>query len=205
MPKPIEKPVTGETYHVFNRGVDKRDVFLDKYDYVRFYQTLDNFNSVDPIINLRLSKSMRDKKPLVGITAYSFLPNHFHLIVKQLEDGGISEFMRRVSTGYTSYFNEKYSRSGSLFQGVFKRVHVSSEEQLQYLFAYVNENQTVHGISLEREIIHTSSLHYQGIFKSRLIKTPPELKNYNFERNAATAKYIFEKRTMAEQKQMFFE
>jgi REP element-mobilizing transposase RayT len=205
VPQRIEKPVTRETYHVFNRGVDKRNVFLDKYDYVRFYQTLDYFNSINPIINLRLSKSVRDKKPLVEIVAYSFLPNHYHLILRQLEDGGISEFMRRIGTGYTSYFNEKYSRSGALFQGVFKRVHVSSEEQLQYLFAYVNENHTVHGSSQQREVIHTSSVHYQGIFKSRLIKKTPEHQNYNYELNQATAKHIFEKRTLAQQKQFFFE
>jgi REP element-mobilizing transposase RayT len=205
MPHPILKPVTGETYHVFNRGVDKRDVFMDKYDYVRFYQIVDNFNSVAPAINLRLSKTVRDKKPLVEVIAYSFLPNHFHLIVKQLQDNGLSEFMRRVGTGYTSYFNEKYERSGALFQGVFKRVPILSETQMQYLFAYVNENHTVHGILAQREIIHTSSLHYQGLYKSRLIKAPFGISRYNLQESIATAEQIFKKRTVTEQQRTFFE
>lgn len=102
--------VTGEKYHIFNRGVDKRDVFLDQYDYLRFYQSLAFFNTIEPTVNYRLAKSSytkQNEKKLVNIEAYSLLPNHFHLIVEQIVDGGISEFLKRVSGGYTSYFNEK--------------------------------------------------------------------------------------------------
>jgi REP element-mobilizing transposase RayT len=188
--------ITGESYHSYNRGVDKREIFLDKYDYIRFYQSLHLFNSVEPVTNFRLAKiadpSKKNKK-LVEIKAYSLLPNHYHLILKQVHDGGIGEFLRRVGGGYTSYFNEKYNRSGSLFQGTFKRVHISSEEQMQYVFAYVNENHSVHGLTIERELYHSSSLHYQGKRKSQVIRY--ESKGcYPLLENIKLAEYIYTRR-----------
>jgi len=179
MPSVKISMVTNETYHVYNRGVDKRDIFLDKYDYIRFYQSLHLFNSVEPVTNFRVAQNTgKDNvvKKLVEISSYSLLPNHYHLILQQVHDGGIGEFLRRVSSGYTSYFNEKYGRSGSLFQGTFKRVHISSEEQKQYVFAYVNENHQVHGMVIDRELYHSSSIHYQGKRKSQVIKS--ESKGY---------------------------
>jgi putative transposase len=96
MPKSITIPITNESYHVFNRGVDKREIFIDKLDYLRFYQILDLFNSLEPIVNYNQAKHTHAEKKLVEIQAYSLLSNHFHLILKQLVDGGISEFMKRV-------------------------------------------------------------------------------------------------------------
>jgi hypothetical protein len=145
-------------------------------------------------MNYRLAQgSYSDgSKKLVEINAYSLLPNHFHLIVEQLVDGGISEFMKRLSGGYTNYFNEKYDRSGSLFQGKFKRVHISSDEQFNYLFSYVNENHSVHDLSFERQICHSSSLHFQGIMKSKLISNNDI--TYRYKEAVLLAKDIFKKR-----------
>ncbi|MBP9717511.1 MAG: transposase [Candidatus Pacebacteria bacterium] len=188
--------VTGEKYHIFNRGVDKRDVFLDQYDYLRFYQSLAFFNTIEPTVNYRLAKSSytkQNEKKLVNIEAYSLLPNHFHLIVEQIVDGGISEFLKRVSGGYTSYFNEKYQRSGVLFQGRYKKVHVNTDEQYQYLFAYVNENHIVHRLSHKRELFHSSSIHYQKLAISKIIdqvRSDP----YNFVENKKLAEQIYQKR-----------
>jgi REP element-mobilizing transposase RayT len=196
MPRTTVPLLTGETYHVFNRGVDKRVIFQDKQDYLRFYQTLDIFNTVEPAVNFRLAKTHQKsnavREKLVDIEAYSLLPNHYHLLLKQLRDGGLSEFMLRIATGYTSYFNDKNDRTGSLFQGTYKRVHVSSSEQYQYLFAYVNENHFVHDIRIEREIFHSSSLHYQNILRSRIIKTPVE--SYDVNSNILLAKEIYLRR-----------
>lgn len=149
--------VTGEYYHAFNRGTDKRNVFLDDFDYFRFLRSLKEFNQVDPVVSLYIKdqlgrsnkaniavRPLRIKK-LVEIVAYNLIPNHFHLIIKQLRDGGISEFMKRVGGGYTGYFNHKNKRSGVLFQGKFKAVHINSNEKLLYLSAYVNGNHKVHG------------------------------------------------------------
>lgn len=196
MPRIIVPLITEETYHVFNRGIDKRDVYMDKSDILRFYQSLNFFNSNEPTINFDSAKVLTKKDTLVNklvdIKAYSLLPNHFHLILVQKNDGGISEFMKRVLGGYTSYFNQKNERSGALFQGTFKRVHVESEEQFQYLFAYVNENHYVHNLPTIREICHSSSLHYQGLVKSALI-SPIDLV-YNYSESVALAEQIYLKR-----------
>jgi len=196
MPSKLVPIVVGEKYHVFNRGVDKRIVFTDKSDYVRFYMSLDLFNSVEPVINFEQAKAnhrvpqMIDR--LVSIEAYALMSNHFHLIILPLVEGGISEFMRRVCAGYTAYFNDKYERSGALFQGRFKRVLIETSEQYQYLFAYVNENHIVHNHSMVREICHTSSLHYQGLAKSKLLPAATEL--YPMKENALLAKDIWLRR-----------
>ena len=196
MPRKVVPLITGDTYHVYNRGVDKREIFLDKSDYLRFYISLDFFNSIKPVINFESAKVRKDKNDigdkLVEVIAYSLLPNHFHLLLKQNVDGGISEFMKRVTGGYTSYFNSKLERSGSLLQGTFKKVPIQSQEQLQYLMAYVNENHFVHGIEINREICHSSSLHYQGLHKSKIINLPNE--KYNFESNVLLAKDIYQRR-----------
>ena len=155
--------VEGEYYHVFNRGVDKRVVFEDKYDFKRFLTSLVDFNSVTPIGSIfensfrkkqslgnlvsKRNKNKKDKAPLVEFTAYCLNPNHFHLILKQVSDRGIEKFMHRLGLGYTKYFNEKNKRSGSLFQGTFKSIHIENNEQLLYLSSYVNLNNRVHGIS----------------------------------------------------------
>lgn len=141
-------PATGSYYHVYNRGVDKRTVFNNKQDLNRFLKSLIEFNTVKPVGSLfRLSKlsiKQKSKKPLVELVAYCLNPNHYHLILRQLEDGGISEFMRRVNGGYTCYFNEIYGRSGALFQGRFKSKHIQNDAYLKHLSAYVNLNYKVH-------------------------------------------------------------
>lgn len=140
----------GEFHHVFNRGVDKRIIFTDRYDMDRFFEGLIEFNAVDPIGSLY--ENLRRKRggetatlsaKLVNIIAYCLNPNHYHLILEQLVDGGISEFMKRIG-GYTWYFNNKYERSGSLFQGAFKSVHIDSNEYLLHVSAYTNLNDRVH-------------------------------------------------------------
>ena len=68
------------------------------------------------------------------------MPNHFHILVKEKIENGISKFMGKLTTGYSMYFNKRYDRTGSLFQGVFKSVHADSDEYLKYLFAYIHLN-----------------------------------------------------------------
>jgi putative transposase len=95
---------------------------------------LKEFNQVEPVLSLYISNKLPvgirslQKQKLVEIIAYCLINNHYHLILKQLVDGGISEFMKRIGTGYTGYFNCKYKRSVALFQGKFKSIHVDSNE-----------------------------------------------------------------------------
>lgn len=171
MPSKIEVLITDEIYHIYNRGVDKRVVFNDKPDFLRFYNCLHLFNTIEPVINYRLATGPKTQNDtLVNVIAYALLPNHFHLILKQNVDNGISEFMKRMSAGYTSYFNQKNERTGSLFQGRFKRKCIITDEYLNYLLSYVNENSTVHGICMPDDVCYSSSAHYSGTAKSKLIK-----------------------------------
>lgn len=109
----------GEIYHIFNRGVDKRKIFSDKKDLERFFTSMQIFNCIEPVGSLYEQSFLKEKeesKPLVKFIAYNLLPNHFHFILEQIEEGGISQFMKRLLGGYTWYFNNRHKRSGSLFQ-----------------------------------------------------------------------------------------
>jgi putative transposase len=154
----------GEFYHIFNRGVDKRKIFQDESDFRRFWQSLILLN--DERSGLMLSwrnckrdrpsidfktfaqqESGSDRKPLVDIISYCLNSNHFHFILKQSADDGIRKFMHKVGTSYANYFNERYDRTGALFEGRFKSIHVKNDSRLLYLSAYVNCNSEVHGIA----------------------------------------------------------
>lgn len=146
----------GKVYHIFNRGVEKRDVFLSDGDRWRFLQGMYLFNDKSTSTNLlyRLEQKkgkmhfgvlrayMKEngikRNPLVRIMADCLKPNHFHLLVEEIQRNGISRFMQKLGTGYTRFFNKKHERVGPLFQGKFKAVEVKSNEQLLYLIAYIN-------------------------------------------------------------------
>lgn len=151
------KFVKDHIYHIFNRGVEKRDIFLIDADRWRFLQGLFLFNDQDNSANLLwqlerekkgrmnftilkefIANNRNNRKPLVRIMADCLMPNHFHLLVQEIEDNGISRFMHKFGVGYAKYFNKKYDRVGSLFQGRFKAVPVEKELHLQYLVAYIN-------------------------------------------------------------------
>lgn len=152
----VRKFSIGKIYHVFNRGVEKRDIFLSDGDRWRFLQGMYLFNDESTSTNLlyRLEQEkgkmhfgiLRDymkkegieRKPLVRIIADCLKPNHFHLLLQEIQKNGISRFMQKFGTGYTGYFNKKYERVGALFQGVFKSVEIQKDTQLYYILAYIN-------------------------------------------------------------------
>jgi putative transposase len=146
--------LNNEFYHIYNRGVDKREIFLDKNDIFHFLDGLKEFNRLEPIGSLyensfRKNKGLSLGSPaskLVEIVAYCINPNHFHLILKQNSDKGVEKFMQKLGTSYTKYFNNKNKRSGSLLQGRFKSKHIDNNEYLLYLSAYVNLNNKIHNI-----------------------------------------------------------
>lgn len=138
--------VESEYYHVYNRGVDKRNIFEDRKDLDRFFQSIKEFNSIEPIGSI-FENSFNDKKDiekLVEIVCYCINPNHFHFVLRQLVKNGITEFMRRLG-GYTWYFNNRHKRNGALFQGRFKSSHISTNEYLLHVSAYVNLNNRFDG------------------------------------------------------------
>lgn len=137
---------TGGIYHIYNRGVEKRKVFIDENDHLRFISDLLEFNDKKPAINLNyhpIKQSLEVRLPkekIVEILAFCLMPNHFHLILKQKEERGITEFMRKLGTGYTNYFNKKYNRVGSLFQGKFKSIGIMTNAHLLHLPFYIHSN-----------------------------------------------------------------
>ncbi|MEK7066105.1 MAG: transposase [Patescibacteria group bacterium] len=135
----------GEFYHIYNRGTDKRTIFLDDDDYRYFQKLLYMCNSVERIMLRDLSTgvsvySISRESTLVDIGAYCLMPNHFHLLLYEKADGGISTFLKKLSTAYAMYFNKKYKRTGGLFEGRFKAVHVVEDGYLEYLFSYIHLN-----------------------------------------------------------------
>ncbi|KKT21352.1 MAG: Transposase [Parcubacteria group bacterium GW2011_GWB1_43_8] len=137
----------GENYHIYNRGNDKRITFQNKADYGRFIALLYLCNSVK---NIRLSDYPRAKleklldikreETIVDIGAYCLMPNHFHLLVHEKTENGISKFMQKLLTAYTMYFNKKNERTGPLFSGMFKATHANEDQYLKYLFSYIHLN-----------------------------------------------------------------
>ncbi|MCH7597973.1 transposase [Patescibacteria group bacterium] len=173
--------VNGELYHIFNRGVDKRSIYRDIEDVERFLESIKKFNSLTPIGSLYelsfnslggpTAKSDDCDEKLVEVICYCLNPNHFHLILEQVADRGISEFMKRLSGGYAWHFNDKYKRSGALFEGKFKSVHVSSNEQLLYVSAYVNLNNYVHQLSgPTAKLVRSSWDEYKGLTQESFCK-----------------------------------
>ncbi|MDO8664416.1 MAG: transposase [Candidatus Liptonbacteria bacterium] len=150
----VRNIVAGKIYHVLNRGVDKRDIFLNDEDRLRFIHDLFEFNDENPLQNVtynfkviarpnigregKLNRTPR--KLLVEILAFCIMPNHYHLMLKPRSGGGVTKFMKRLNMGYARYFNEKYERSGALFEGRFKSVAVANEAHFLHLPYYIHFN-----------------------------------------------------------------
>jgi len=139
-----------EIYHVLNRGTEQRPIFSDKRDYTRFINLLTYYqyerslkysNSTKNEATLPVWKGKGTK--LAEVICFCLMPNHFHLMVKQLEVGGISKFLRVIQNSYAKYFNIKYKRIGSLFQGRFQAVHVTTDEQFMHVSRYIHLNPVV--------------------------------------------------------------
>lgn len=136
----------GNFYHIYNRGTEKRDIFLSNQDRNRFLFLLYLCNGTVPV-DIKLQGSTLEEisridrgNPLVDMCAYCLMPNHFHLLLRENEFGGVSKFMQKLVTGYTMYFNKLQERSGSLFQGRFKATFAKTDSYLSYLVAYIHLN-----------------------------------------------------------------
>jgi putative transposase len=143
-----------EYYHIYNRGVDKRKIFMDEDDYQRFLRSMEIFSETkSPAGDLVAEKR-------VDIICYCLNPNHYHFILKQLQDKGIEKFMHKLGLGYTSYFNQKYDRSGALFQGTYQAMEVKDNSGLLWLSGYVNGNSEIHGIAKAEDYQWSSYSYY---------------------------------------------
>ena len=137
-----------ELWHILNRGVDGRDLFLDSQDYARFVHTLYEFNDTTSSYNLRrrlgpsgmFDLRSRTSEQLVDIHGWVLMKNHYHLLLSERVEGGMSLFLRKVNVGYANYFNERYSRQGALFQGRTKKVLIENEAHFLYILHYIHLN-----------------------------------------------------------------
>jgi REP element-mobilizing transposase RayT len=170
--------VIEEYYHVYNQGVDKRNIFMEAGDYVKFLKGMREFNSeskYEQRIFIKkkarkelsseaseLSSFLASLPKLVDIICYCLNPNHYHFILKQLVEDGIAKFMHKIDLGYTNYFNRKYDRTGALFQGRFKAVHLKTDEYILWISGYVNGNSEIHKIAKAKDYMWCSYLDYLG-------------------------------------------
>lgn len=118
---------------------------MDKDDYSRFIFIMELFNKQDHGFNVTRNLSLgyankTKSKKLVKIETFSLMPNHYHLMLEEIVEGGISKFLQKVMTGYAMYFNKKYNRTGTLFQGKPKSKHVDTDSYYMQLKAYIDLN-----------------------------------------------------------------
>jgi len=202
--------ITDNYYHVYNRGIEKRIVYPNDSFYSRFLSILQHYLEYNyPYSGFRRSfdqaQSLEDKqdvlrgfrlkrldRPPVEIISFCLMPNHYHLALKQLVTGGITNYMHRVGTSYTNYFNLRYERSGNLFQGKFKAVHVEREDQLLHLSRYHHLNPQGIGIRSKKELIDyawSSLRDYINPSKSSLVNTGVVLSS--FARKGSYLDFVF--------------
>lgn len=132
--------ITTEYYHhVYSRGVNKKEIFLDHSDYLKFQELIKNFNT-NQKVRLSMPRPERDTKKLVNIFCYTLMPNHFHFVLKGLIEGGVSLFLQKVLGQYSNYFNKKYKRVGPLFESRFKNKLIDSDQYFEYLVGYIWNN-----------------------------------------------------------------
>ncbi|PIU03563.1 hypothetical protein COT44_02550 [Candidatus Shapirobacteria bacterium CG08_land_8_20_14_0_20_39_18] len=167
MPYRFTPLVTGQFYHIFNRGIARQPVFLDKYDYQRMIDTLWFYHFAESSVKFSryltlpykqktsLINTLALSKDIVSINTHALMPNHFHLLLSQEKDGGISKFIKKVIDSYTRFFNTKYERNGAIFQGQFKAKLIESDEQLLHLSRYIHLNPyTSHIVNRLEDIIN---------------------------------------------------
>jgi len=158
MPYRKQQFANGEVCHIILRGIDDNLIFKDIDDYYRGIFSIYEFNNAKPVeiwirrkqrkkekllegaLRGRASQYLQQREQLVEVLAFCFMPNHIHLLLKQLKDNGITKFMSKVGTGYGGYFNRKYNRKGYVFQNRFSAVHIKDEGQLKVVFTYIHTN-----------------------------------------------------------------
>lgn len=199
--------VNEQIYHVVNRGVASQPVFLNQRDYLRALEILFYYqNQKTPqrySFVLRLPTKLRTEildnlrkegKFLVEIIAYCLMPNHYHLLIKQIKNSGVSNFLSNFQNSYTRYLNTKNKRIGPLFQGKFKAVRVETDEQLLHVARYIHLNPysgyVVKNLEQLKNYPYSSLSEYLGLAETA--NCQKEIILSNFKKPADYAKFIFD-------------
>ena len=172
-----------EFYHIYNRGVMKREIFLDNRDYIRFLFSVLFFQS--PMVTFynmgrevtyfvkhrmfNIDKKINNVNQTkeVELVCFILMPNHFHLILRERSGRGITKYLQRLGNSYTKYFNIKYKQSGHLFQGPYQLVHIKQNEQLLYTSAYIHRNSSELKKWSDREHLYPWSSYADFIINNR--------------------------------------
>lgn len=192
----IKQFVKGGCYHIYNRGVEKRKIFMDDQDYrvclsyLKTYLMPKNIQNLQTIIaDPEIQWGEKDKaikllrmnnfSQSLSLIAYCLMPNHFHFLVRQTDATVIDNFMNSLFTRYSMYFNKKYRRVGKLFQGVYKAVLVNTDEQLLHLSRYIHQNPIpiLQGDALQK-YPYSSYQSYLKLFNSEWITTDVILSSF---------------------------
>jgi len=182
----------GEFYHLYNRGNSKQVIFQDTQDYNRFLALLYAVNTTQNIIFRLVSDEMykfNRNQLLVSIGAYCLMPNHFHLVLGETSENGISKFMQKLTTAYSMYYNKKYIRTGGLFEGKFKSEHLDEDRYLKYIFSYnhlnpvklIDKNWKIDGIKNKPKILDFLESYNYSSYQDYLGIKRPESTILNIE------------------------
>jgi putative transposase len=179
------KSAPGEYYHICNRGAGKKDIFHSDKDRARFLFLLLTLQSPNIIKNfsrlinefsknLNLSNLIDEdilkeiiKNRYVELISFTLMPNHFHILIKEKEKGGISKYIQRLLTSYTKYYNIKYEKNGHLFQGPYKIVHIKDDRQLMHVSTYIHRNPLEIGCKLANLQNYKWSSYYDYVEENR--------------------------------------
>ena len=171
----------GGYYHIYNRGVEKREIFLDEQDFKVFLNYMKFYLAQPSLQGQALQKSSPSKVSKnyydqIELLAYCLMPNHFHFLVKQSTNRGIAEFMQSLVLKYVLYFNKKYNRVGGLFQSRYKTVLINDENQFIYITKYIHRNpiETLParpGLAGLADYKYSSYGNYLGLFSQSWVKT----------------------------------
>lgn len=153
MPGRILPLVNGQIYHIFNRSINRKPIFVTRRENLRAIETLSFYRFHKPPVRLSLfllwnssrkselvTKLTQKRKVLITILSYCLMPNHFHLLLRQEIDNGISNYLSQIQNSYTKYFNTKFKETGHLFQGRFKAIRIETDEQLIHVSRYIHLN-----------------------------------------------------------------
>ncbi len=193
----------GGYYHIYNRGVEKRDIFLDEQDYkvflgyIKFYLEVPDLQGQALQEKVSPSKVVKNYSEQIQLLAYCLMPNHFHFLIKQSTDRGIAEFMQSLTMKYVMYFNKKYMRVGSLFQGRYKTVLIGGEDQFVYITKYIHRNPIKllpagPGPADLEEYKYSSYGNYLGLFRQSWINTEEILLYFSKIRSRNTYRQFVE-------------
>jgi putative transposase len=197
--------VTGEYYHVYNRGVAYQPIFNKTRDYERMLQGIQyyQYNNVPIRFSKVLQRQQKERDEIfftlqkqndkiVDIVAYCLMPNHFHFLIKQNVDDGLSRFLRLMINSYVKYFNTKYKRAGTLFQGMFKVVHIETEDQLLHLSRYIHLNPVVAYLVKDKDFMSYPWSSHQEYLSNKATISNPQVILDHFSKKQSYEQFVLD-------------